>query len=138
MIATTHFDAVKTWGIGTEGVLHTQTDQATCASYRKLAEQHSLALETVAAGLSWGCSPNDPNEATRKRSVEIHAAALQRAAWLGAKAMLMVPGAVSIPWDKAYGPVRYDQAVEWAKDAARQLGAEACEDVGEFDGAIVG
>jgi hexulose-6-phosphate isomerase len=122
------FDGIEL-AIGTDGVLHTQSDQATCESYRKLAEQHNLSLETVAAGLSWGCSPNDPDPATREKSIKLHADALQRAAWLGAKAMLMVPGAVTIPWDKAYGPVKYDQAVEWSRHAAKQL-APVAERVG--------
>ena len=118
------FDGIEL-AIGTEGVLHTQSDQATCESYRKLADKHGLALETVAAGLSWGCSPTDENEATRKKSIQLHADALQRAAWLGAKSMLMVPGAVTIPWEPKYGPVKYDQAVEWARQAAKQLAAVA-------------
>ena len=33
----------------------------------------------------------------------------------------MVPGAVTIPWDPKYGPVRYDQAATWAREAAVQL-----------------
>ena len=122
------FDGIEL-AIGTDGVLHTQTDQNTCESYRALAAKHGLALETVAAGLSWGCSPTDPDEATREKSIQLHADALQRAAWVGAKSMLMVPGAVSIPWDATYGPVKYDQAVEWARQAARQL-APVAEKVG--------
>ena len=114
------FDGIEL-AIGIDGVLHTQTDQKTCEDYRALAEKHGLALETVAAGLSWGCSPTDPTPAMRAKSIELHSAALQRAAWLGAKSMLMVPGAVTIPWDAGYGPVKYDQAVEWARDAAKQL-----------------
>jgi L-ribulose-5-phosphate 3-epimerase len=122
------FDGIEL-GIGTEGVMHTQSDQLTCEEARKLAEQNGLALETVAAGLSWGCSPTDLHPETRAKSIKLHADALQRAAWLGAKAMLMVPGAVTIPWDKAYGPVKYDQAVEWARAAAKQL-APVAEKVG--------
>ncbi|MEA2711880.1 MAG: hypothetical protein QOF78_4481, partial [Phycisphaerales bacterium] len=114
------FDGIEL-AIGTEGVLHTQSDQRTCESARKLAEEQQLALETVAAGLTWGCSPTDPNPETRQKSIRLHADALQRAAWLGARAMLMVPGAVVIPWDSSYGPVKYDQAVEWARAAAKQL-----------------
>jgi len=114
------FDGIEL-AVGTEGVLHTQTDQKTCERYRALAEKHGLALETLAAGLSWGCSPTDPNETTRKKSIQLHADALQRAAWLGVKSMLMVPGAVTIPWEPTYGPVKYDQAVGWAREAAERL-----------------
>ena len=114
------FDGIEL-AIGTEGVLHTQSDQATCESYRKLADKHGLALETAAAGLSWGCSPTDNDPATREKAIKLHADALQRAAWIGAKAMLMVPGAVSIPWEPKYGPVKYDQANQWAREAAKKL-----------------
>ena len=51
------FDGIEL-AIATEGVLSTRTDQATCESYRKLADDMNLTCETVAAGLSWGCSPN--------------------------------------------------------------------------------
>lgn len=122
------FDGIEL-AIGTEGLLHTQSDKATCESYRKLADKHGLVLETLAAGLSWGCSPTDNDEATRKKSIQLHADALQRAAWLGVKSMLMVPGAITIPWEPAYGPVKYDRAVDWAKAAAKQL-APVAEKVG--------
>jgi hexulose-6-phosphate isomerase len=118
------FDGIEL-AIATEGVLHTQTDQRTCESYRALAQKHGLALETIAAGLSWGCSPTDADQATREKSIKLHADALQRTAWLGATAMLMVPGAVTIPWEPKYGPVRYDQASQWARDAAKRLAAVA-------------
>ena len=114
------FDGIEL-ACGTEGALSIHTDQKTVESFRALGEKHSIKLETMAAGLSWGCSPTDPNPEIRKRSIEIHTAALQRAAWLGAKAMLMVPGAVKIPWDPHYGPVKYDQALEWAKQSACRL-----------------
>jgi hexulose-6-phosphate isomerase len=35
--------------------------------------------------------------------------------------MLYVPGAVQIPWDPKYAPVRYDHAVAWAREAAGKL-----------------
>ncbi len=114
------FDGIEL-AVGTGGVLSTKTDQATCESYRKAAEKIGIALETVAAGLTWGCSPTDNNAETRKKSIQLHADALQRAAWLGAKSMLMVPGAITIPWDDKYGPVKYDNAVNWAREAAKQL-----------------
>jgi L-ribulose-5-phosphate 3-epimerase len=114
------FDGIEL-AIGTEGVLSTSTDQKTCESYRKIADDLRLSCETVAAGLSWGCSPTDANPATRQKSIELHAAALQRAAWFGAKSMLMVPGAITIPWDPKYGPVKYDDAAKWAREAALEL-----------------
>src|SRR6266498_1120112 len=118
------FDGIEL-ACGMEGALSIHSDQKTVESYRALGEKHGIAMETLAAGLSWGCSPTDPNPETRKKAIEIHGAALQRAAWLGAKAMLMVPGAVKIPWEPKYGPVKYDQAAQWARDAAKRLAAVA-------------
>jgi len=120
------FDGIEL-ACGTEGVLSINTDQKTTEGYRRLGEKHAMKLESLAAGLTWGCSPTDPRPDVRKRSIEIHAAALQRAAWLGAKSMLMIPGAVKIPWDASYGPVKYDQAVTWARDAARRLSETAAK-----------
>ena len=112
------------------GVLHTGTDQKTCERYRDLAKKKGLAMETLAAGLSWGCSPTSPDQSTRKQAIQQHADALQRAAWLGAKSMLMVPGAVKIPWNADYAPVPYAQAVKWAKEAAKRLAGVAEQPTG--------
>jgi L-ribulose-5-phosphate 3-epimerase len=122
------FDGIEL-ACGTEGVISTSTDQKTCESYRKLAEKIGVVVETLAAGLSWGCSPTDNDPQTRKKSIQLHGDALQRAAWLGCKSMLMVPGAVTIPWEPKYGPVKYDDAVKWATEAAKQL-APVAEKVG--------
>ena len=122
------FDGIEL-ACSTSGVLNTQTDQATCEKYRKAAERIGINVKTMAAGLTWGCSPTSPDESTRKKSIQLHADALQRAAWLGVDSMLMVPGAVIIPWDDKYAPVKYDQAVNWAKEAAKRL-AETAEKVG--------
>lgn len=123
------FQAIELAVSASPGVLSIETDQQTCEQYRSLAEKHKLSLQTVAAGITWGLSPTDPDESTRERSIAAHAAALKRAAWLGAKAMLMVPGAVAIPWEPDHKPVRYDRAAEWSKQAVRKL-AETAEHVG--------
>jgi hexulose-6-phosphate isomerase len=120
-LAKTHAFAGIELAIAETGVLTPATDQAACETYRRAAEKSGLALETLASGMSWGCCPTHPDPAVRNRSIALHAAALQRAAWLGCQAMLLVPGAVTIPWDASFGPVRYDHAVTWAKQAVTQL-----------------
>ncbi len=107
--------------IGLEGLLTPDTDKATCESYRKTVEDAGLKLETLASGMTWGSSPTDLNPDVRAKAIEQHQKALQVAAWLGAKAFLMVPGAVKIAWDPSYGPVPYDKAVTWAREAVTQL-----------------
>ena len=113
--------------IAEAGVLTPSTDEATCRSYAAMATRHGLAMDTLASGMNWGCSPTHPDSAVRRKAIELHKAALQRAAWLGCRAMLFVPGAVIIPWDPSYRPVRYDHAVAWAREAVRELGDAAAK-----------
>ena len=119
--------------IAEKGVLTVTTDQATCKKYRKLADDRGMIVQTLASGMSWGCCPSHPDAAIRKRAIQLHADALQRAAWLGCEAMLFVPGAVRVPWDASFKPVRYDQAMTWAREAidaltpvAEKLGVDLC------------
>jgi hexulose-6-phosphate isomerase len=118
------FDGIEL-AVAETGVLTPATDQRTCESIRDLARAKGLALETVATGIAWGCSPTHPDAAVRERSLKLHAEALQRVAWVGAKAMLYVPGAVAIPWDPTYGTVPYDQAYAWAKEGIARLAGVA-------------
>jgi L-ribulose-5-phosphate 3-epimerase len=114
------FDAIEL-AVGENGALNIHSSERQCAEYRKMIDASGVRCETLAAGLTWGCSPTDNDPAVRQRSIEIHAAALQRAAWLGCKSMLYVPGAVRVPWDTGYGPVRYDNALRWAREAVAHL-----------------
>jgi hexulose-6-phosphate isomerase len=111
--------------VAEQGVLTPETDRTTCERYRAQAEKRGVMLQTLASGMSWTCSPTSADATTRRRSIELHKGALQRAAWLGAHAMLFVPGAVKVPWDSSYVPVRYDHAVEWAAEAVRELSVVA-------------
>ncbi len=115
-----HFDGLELC-VAESGVLTPTTDKATCERYRQIVADQGLTLETLASGMSWAYSPTDLDPAVRKKSIALHQGALQRAAWLGCKAMLFVPGAVKIPWDPAFGPIPYDKAVEWAREAINAL-----------------
>ena len=120
------FEALEL-AIGPEGLLTPETDKATCLEYKKIAEDSGLAAETLASGMSWALPPTHPDPAVRAKSIEIHTKALQRAAWLGCEAMLFVPGAVVIPGEPDYKPVRYDLAVERARHAVIELGEVAAD-----------
>ncbi len=113
--------------VGLEGVLTPDSSQATCVEYRMLAEGSGVALETLASGMSWAFCPTHADQSIRRKAIEIHKRALQRAAWLGCEAMLFVPGAVIIPWEAEFKPVRYDLAVERAREAVAELGRVAAD-----------
>lgn len=107
--------------IAEKGVLTPGTDQATCERWRKAAADKGVIMQTLASGMSWGCCPTHPDAAVRKKAIAIHAAALQRAAWLGCEAMLFVPGAVRVPWIPSFPPVPYEKAMNWAREAVEAL-----------------
>ena len=122
------FDGIELC-IAETGVLTPATDEATCRAYAAEVAAQGLALETIASGMTWGCSPTHPDPAVRRKAIALHRDALRRAAWLGCRTMLFVPGAVMVPWNPSYKPVRYDQAVAWAREAVAEL-AKTAEEVG--------
>ena len=113
--------------ISTEGALTTETSQTDCEALRGKIEASGVVVETLASGMSWGFNPTSDDKAVREKSLKLHTAALQRAAWLGCKAMLFVPGVVKSPI--AADIIRYDTAVQRAKDAVAHL-LEVAEKVG--------
>jgi L-ribulose-5-phosphate 3-epimerase len=113
--------------IGLEGILTPQSSQADCQRYRQLIDASGVTVETLASGLSWAFCPTDNDAGIRRKAIEIHKQCLQRTAWLGCQAMLFVPGAVIIPWEKSFQPVRYDRALEWAREAVLELGRTASD-----------
>jgi hexulose-6-phosphate isomerase len=108
-------------------VLNVGTSQVDCEKIRGQVEASGLVFETTAAGLTWGANPCSDDKSVRENSLKMHEAALQRASWLGAKAMLYVPGVVAGPIGNEI--VRYDKAVERAREAAKRL-TETAEKVG--------
>ena len=94
--------------------------QARCQEIRRYLDQRGMVCETVACGLSWGANPASNDAAVRQLAIEQHAAALERAGWLGCTAMLMVPGVVGSPITPNEH-VRYDLAMERAREAVSKL-----------------
>jgi len=105
--------------VGTSGALHTGSTDAELKKIKKQIDASGLKVETIAAGLAWGCNPTSNDAATRKKSIKLHADALAVAGKLGAKSMLMVPGVVKSPISPDI--VRYDHAVQRCREAVEQL-----------------
>ncbi len=119
--------------ISLDGAITVETPQSLCEEYRRLATGSGLMVATAASGLTWAVSPTHPDAAVRRRGRDLQRAALQRAAWLGAKSFLVVPGAVTIPWDRTYPPAPYESALAWAGElveellpVAERLGIDVC------------
>jgi L-ribulose-5-phosphate 3-epimerase len=107
--------------IGERGMLTVKSSQADCARIRQRVDSLGLHMDSIASGMTWGCSPSHPDAGVRRRAIELHEAALQRVAWLGCTSLLFIPGAVSIPWDANYPFVHYEQAMAWAREATQSL-----------------
>jgi L-ribulose-5-phosphate 3-epimerase len=113
--------------VGTKGVLTPETSQADCEAIRKQIDASGVITETLASGMCWEVNPTNEDPAVRQRAIQLHANALQRAAWLGCQAMLFVPGVVKSPISPDV--VRYDRAVERAREAVARL-LDVAEKVG--------
>ncbi len=103
-----------------EGVLTPLTSQTECKAVRRQIDQSGLIVETLASGMSWAFNPTSNDGEVRQRAIELHREALRRAAWLGCQAMLFVPGVVTSPI-VPNEIIRYDRAVQRARDAVTQL-----------------
>jgi len=130
-IAAEGFQAIELT-VGGDGVLHPASTQAECETMRAQVDAAGLIVETTACGLSWGMNPVANDADIREASVSKQEAALERTAWLGAKAMLMVPGVVCSPISPGEN-VRYDLALQRCREntvrmleTAERVGVDLC------------
>ncbi|OWK47304.1 sugar phosphate isomerase/epimerase family protein [Fimbriiglobus ruber] len=91
------------------------------AAIRQMADKIGIAISGVCSFLFWPypLSSNDP--AKRNRGIELAAKITQAAHDLGTENVLVVPGAVHIPWRTDHEPVPNDVCDKRAKDAIGKL-----------------
>lgn len=122
--ASAGFEAIEL-AIAPSGVLSVTSSLEDCRRIRRTVEAAGLRLESIGSAMTWDYSPSSSDPDIRRQAIELHEAALQRAAWLGCTSLLFIPGAVSIPWESNYAFVPYEDAYLWAQVAARILAASA-------------
>ena len=66
-----------------------------------------MPLTTLVSGHYWGCSLASPDPNQRHSAIEFTRRYIEVANWLGIHTILVIPGAVDVPWD----PVGADHAV---------------------------
>lgn len=118
------YDGVEfTFGIGEDAPLRLDMDRPAAVRLRAAAEQAGLAIPSLMGGAATRETPVlSADAAVRQRFVANFAAALERAAWLGATTVLLHPGQLR-------PETRYDAAWEWTIAALRAL-IPACERTG--------
>src|SRR5436190_3333845 len=91
------------------------------AAIRAMAEKIGIAISGVCSFLFWPypLSSNDP--AKRQRGIELATKITEAAADLGTENVLVVPGAVHIPWRTDHEPVPNDVCDKRAKEAVGRL-----------------
>ncbi len=104
-----------------ENDLSPKAGPAEIKAIRALADRTGIAISGLCSFLFWPypLTSNDP--AKRARGMELAAKMTEAAAALGVENLLVVPGAVCIPWRDDHEPVPNDVCDRRAREAVRQL-----------------
>jgi len=108
-----------------EGELTPATCEADCRRIGDGIREAGLGVASLATGLFWETSYTAADESVRHQALELTRAALQRASWLGAPVLLVLPGLVSHPRNPAKQLVGYGEALKLADEALRELRHDA-------------
>ena len=102
--------------------------KATTEDYRKIrqmADSIGIAISGLCSFLFWPYPLTSNDESKRKRGLELAGLIGQAASDLGVENVLVVPGAVHIPWRTDHEPVPNDVCEQRAKEAIAQLAKSA-------------
>ncbi len=125
--AEAHGYAALELTIGPEDTIRPNLSPTECDAIRQQVHDSPILVETVASGMSWSTNPVSDDPAVRRAALAQNDSAIQRAAWLGCDAYLLVPGIVACPWVEE--KVRYDHALQRSREMITQL-LETCERLG--------
>jgi hexulose-6-phosphate isomerase len=104
-----------------ENDLSPKSGTAEFHAIRRQAEQIGIAISGVCSFLFWPYPMTSNDPAKRERSLELAGKMVQAAHDLGTENLLVVPGAVHIPWRDDYEPVANDVCDRRAKEAIGKL-----------------
>ena len=104
-----------------DGVFAPGISEADCRAIRKTARDLGMRIDSLATGYTWGCSLSATRAAERKKAIAFTKEYLQVAKWVGAKVVLVVPGAVAVPFDPSRPVVPYAEAWKHSTASLRQV-----------------
>lgn len=113
LAAKYRFQALE-FGIGETGGISLQTTEEECANVRRSAEAEGIALDSVASGLYWSRALGDSDAGKRATALEDLKAMLRIGRWLGAKTLLVIPGAVDVFFQPSREVQSYDEVHKYA------------------------
>lgn len=118
------FDGIEL-AIAEDGPITPASTREECETIAGQVQDAGLQVAGLASGMGWSCPIAANNSETRKRAVENTAASLHVAKWLGAGAILLVPGTVGDDASKHH--VSYQQAMDNTRDSLEQFKSVAEE-----------
>jgi len=118
------FDGVEI-NFALEGEFSADSKPGEIEAIGKLAADVGIAISGVCSFLYWPYSLTQNDRQRRAMGLELARQMIQAAKLLGTENLLVVPGAVYIPWLEGIEPVSNDVCDRRARDAVRQLIPEA-------------
>ncbi len=115
-----------------EGELTAASSESDCVALGERVREAGLTPVGLATGLFWRDNYAAADAASRQRATDLTLAMLDRAAWIGTEAILVVPALVGRAGD-AKASVTYSEALNRSYDALRELAYEA-----EYRGVTIG
>jgi hexulose-6-phosphate isomerase len=102
-----------------------------CEAIRRMADQVDIAISGLCSFLFWPYPFTSHDPVKRARALELAGKIVQAAHDLGVENVLIVPGAVHIPWRTDYEPVPNDVCDQRAREAIGKL-VPVAEKLGVF------
>ena len=104
-----------------ENDLSPKSGKKDCQAIRRLADKIGIRISGLCSFLFWPypLTSNDPDKS--RKGLELAGKIAQAAHDLGVQNVLLVPGAVHIPWRDDYEPVRNDVCDHRAREAVKKL-----------------
>lgn len=112
------FDGVEISMREQGGWLGPDTPETAVLHLRRTAEEVGIELHSVMGGLLWQYPLSSPDPAVREKGMMVVEKGLERCRWLGASALLVVPGVVN-------EGTSYEQAYERSFAAVKELSPKA-------------
>ena len=100
-----------------------------CVKIKEAAAAAGMKIETLASGTYWAKSLGSPDDAERAEAVAYTKEYLKVAKLVGASVVLVIPGAVAVPWDDSRPVVPYQTVWDKATESIKEL-VPAAEEAG--------
>ncbi len=110
--------------LGEDGPITPTTDEGTCRRIGEQVREAGVEVASLATVLFWQYAYGSEDADNRQRAHDLTLAMLDRAAWLGTDAILVVPAVVGM-WDSPTLQVPYTEALYRTHRALTQLAPEA-------------